>query len=301
MSLYRWRLPGSGLKYRWGIGNLLSLNYVPPPADLSEFLTAFYLFSSDETELNELERADVAQFRLVLAGEGYLEFPDGARYPFTPCSLIGPRTVASRIVANGPIRVFGAGLLAPGWATLTGLDATAFTNKMVDGAQLIGREMEDMHRAMMAADSLDQMVEVGITFARSLGKQADGVPLWFTRAVDRWLTGGPKPVIAELIADTGLTRRQIEKLTKQLYGSTPGLLVRKYRALRTANALARGDDQWQSLAADGYYDQSHLIRELKEFTGITPRAIQEEEARLSRLTFGRAALAGKISPLASDS
>jgi AraC-like DNA-binding protein len=289
------------LKSVWGIGNVLSLNYVPPPADLSEFLTAFYLFSADEAELNELERADVAQFRLVLAGEGFLEFPDGTRYAFTPCSLIGPRTMASRIVAHGPIRVFGAGLLAPGWATLTGLDATAYTNKMVDGVALMGPQVLDMHRAVLEADNLDQMAEIGITFARGLRRQADGVPLWFTRAVDRWLTSGPKPVIAELIADTGLTRRQIDKLTKQLYGSTPGLLVRKYRALRTANALARGDAQWQNLAAESYYDQSHLIRELKEFTGITPRAIQEEGARLSRLTFGRAALAGKISPLVSDS
>lgn len=284
-----------------GVCVLISLDYIPPPADLKEFLSAFYHFHSDEAVFNELERADVAQFRMVLAGEGYLEFPDGTQYPYYPCSLIGPRTVASRIVAKGPIHVFGAGLLPPGWAALTGLEATKLTNKMIDATTLLGKGVEEVYRAMLQAKDQDTLVQIGTIFARSLQQRAAEVPLWFTRAVDRWLTSSLNPVIAELIAETGLTRRQIDKLTKQLYGASPGLLVRKYRALRTANALARGDGAWQDFAADAYYDQSHCIREVKEFTGITPRAIQEEEGRLSRLTFGRSALSGRISPLSSNS
>lgn len=284
-----------------GCTNVFSLDYVPPPSDLSEFLTAFYYFRADDAALNELERADVAQFRFVLAGEGHMEFPDGQQYPFTPCSLLGPRTVASRVVAKGPVRAFGVGLLAAGWGALTGVEAVSLTNKMIDATSLLGPAVLDVHRALAATDDLDAMVEIGINFARSLRQRADQVPLWFTRAVDRWLISSLKPVLADLIADTGLTRRQIEKLTKQLYGATPGLLVRKYRALRAANALARGDEMDELLAADAFYDQSHFIREVKEFTGITPGAIKDEEERLSRLTFGRSALAGKVSSLSSDS
>jgi methylphosphotriester-DNA--protein-cysteine methyltransferase len=46
---------------------------------------------------------------------------------------------------------------------------------------------------------------------------------------------------------TGLSRRQIERLCKQTYGAPPKFLVRKYRALRTANAIANGNEDWQSL------------------------------------------------------
>jgi AraC-like DNA-binding protein len=280
---------------------VIALDYAAPPPDLAEFISAFYHFEADDIEFNELERADVAQFRFVLAGDGYLEFPDGDRFPFARCSLLGPRTVASRVVATGPIHVFGAGLLPPGWAALTGMEASLLTNRMMDATELLGPGIEEVYRTLQAANGLDELTKIGVIFARSLKQRASEVPIWFTRAVDRWLVASLNPQLSDLMQETGLTRRQIEKLTKQLYGATPSLLIRKYRALRTASAVARGDGTWQEFAADAYYDQSHCIREVKEFTGITPRGIQDEEGRLSRLTFGRAALTGKISSLSSDS
>jgi AraC-like DNA-binding protein len=133
------------------------------------------------------------------------------------------------------------------------------------------------------------MVKIASIFAMSLWNRAQEVPLWFTRAVDRWLAASLAPEMDDLIEATGLSRRQIEKLMKQLYGSSPKLLIRKYRALKAAHAVATGKTEWQDFAADAYYDQSHCIRDVKEFTGITPRAIQEETSRLTHLTITREA------------
>jgi len=51
----------------------------------------------------------------------------------------------------------------------------------------------------------------------------------------------------------------------------------------------------------GFYDQSHLIREVKHFTGFTPGQIQAEPTILAQLTIAqRYALGGKVHPLISD-
>ena len=51
----------------------------------------------------------------------------------------------------------------------------------------------------------------------------------------------------------------------------------------------------------GFYDQSHMIREIKQFTGYTPRQIRTEPAVLSQLTIAnRYALGGQVHPIISD-
>jgi AraC-like DNA-binding protein len=54
-------------------------------------------------------------------------------------------------------------------------------------------------------------------------------------------------------------------------------------------------------AAEGFYDQSHMIREVKQFTGLTPRRMREEPGVLARLTISqRRALEGRVPRLISE-
>jgi AraC-like DNA-binding protein len=272
---------------------LIKLDYAAPPPELAEFVSAFYLFETDEDQFDEVERADIAQFRISTTGTGRVVFADGRDFIIPPAALYGPRSMSSRIVAKGPIKVFGAGLWPAGWAALTGLEADKLANTVVDATDALGPGVIEVAGAIAAAPDIEAMVKIGSLFAKSLWDRAREVPLWFTRAVDAWLATETTPDMDVLIAQTGLSRRQIEKLMKRLYGASPKLLVRKYRALRTAHAVATGKGSWQDFAADAYYDQSHCIREVKEFTGITPRAIQAETSRLMHLTYERS----RIKPL----
>ena len=67
----------------------MKLDYMPPPADLADYISAFYLFEAELDELNDVERADIAQFRVVLSGSGTVTFADGRAQDFTGVSLFG--------------------------------------------------------------------------------------------------------------------------------------------------------------------------------------------------------------------
>jgi AraC-like DNA-binding protein len=78
-------------------------------------------------------------------------------------------------------------------------------------------------------------------------------------------------------------RRFIEVFTTEV-GLTPKLFSRVQRFQR-ALALSRNaiERNWAQLAADcGYYDQSHLIRDFAEFSGICPANYQQLQSRLDR-------------------
>jgi AraC-like DNA-binding protein len=279
---------------------MIRLEYLPPPPDLRAYISTYYLFETDEAHFADIERADVAQLRFFLSGSGELSFPSGKSYQNFPFSLFGPRMSASSVKLTGPVRLFGVGLLPTGWSALTKSSAADYANTLVDASIALGVNTSESLVKLGAMATLAEMAEAMTDTARQFEARAEKVPHWFIRAVDEWLGQRLSPDIADLEKSTGLSRRQIEKLTKQIYGAPPKLLQRKYRALRTANAISNGNGDWQDFIDDAYYDQSHCIREIKEFVGITPGAIKEHISRLSELTFGRSQLAGAVSPLSAQ-
>jgi AraC-like DNA-binding protein len=279
---------------------MIRLEYLPPPPDLRPYISTYYLFETDEPHFADVERADIAQFRAFLIGSGELNFPSGRRYQNYPLSLFGPRMSASSVTLHGPVRLFGVGLLPAGWSALTKSSAVDYADTLVDASVIIGIDTIDAMAVLSSLGTLAEMADTMNVIARNIESHADKIPHWFIRAVDEWLGQHLSPDIVDLEKATGLSRRQIEKMTKQIYGASPKLLQRKYRALRTANAISNGNGDWQDFIDDAYYDQSHCIREIKEFVGITPGAIKEHTSRLSELTFGRSQLAGAVSPLSAQ-
>ena len=64
----------------------------------------------------------------------------------------------------------------------------------------------------------------------------------------------------------------------------------------------RGRDlSFDDAIGHGFYDQSHLIREVKQFTGLTPRQLRAQPSVLERMTMAqRGAPGGRVSPLISE-
>mgnify|MGYP001182293863 CR=1 FL=1 len=278
---------------------MFDLKYAAPSPMLAEYISAFYLFESDEAAFEEIERADVAQLRFMLAGQGELVFGPGRRDSFCPLSLIGPRNKASRIVARGPARLFGLGLLPAGWLAVTSTPAHQLADQMVDGFGPICGPIEAAHRAIEAAASFEEMVAAAEAYMLAAIALAEKPPLWLIHAVDEWLETSLAPDVSVLLEKTGLSNAQAQRQLKAIYGAPPKLLARKYRALRTAVRIANGEGDWQDYIGEAYYDQSHCIREIKAFAGVTPAAIKRTP-RLTKATFERRKLKGRISKLTSE-
>ncbi|MEQ9661500.1 MAG: AraC family transcriptional regulator [Parasphingopyxis sp.] len=279
-----------------------SLEYAAPADDLKELVSSFYHFRADVEETRQTERADRAQFRFLLSGSGGYEFHDGSYHESSLISIIGPTTGPTIGHIKGPLEIFGAGLQPAGWGTLMGTEGHKHSDSLIDAIAVFGEGLLQVRDALIAAPTMAAKVEIANEFARGLLSRADSAPFWFTRTVDKWLLSDASPKLEDLIAETGLSKRQVERMTKRFYGATPKLLARKHRALRAASALVRNDPEGADTAAEGFYDQSHLIRELKQFTGFTPGKMRASPPELNRrVAEGRKGLSGQVDPLVSDS
>jgi len=266
---------------------MITIRYFAPAPALRAFISSYYWFEADAPFI-EVIRAELAQVRFRMRGICSFGFGDGRVEPCPVAMLSGPTSGPVRFAAPGPVAAFGAGLLPAGWAALIGADAAAFSDRVCDFATLEPVAAGACHDQLAGAPDDRSRVASADRFFTRLATRACAVPFWFTRLTDSWLTATASPSVDTLVALSGMSARQVERLSRRIYGASPKLLARKYRALQAAVRLGTTPAQcWGDAAADAFYDQSHFIREFKAFVGTTPHRFAVGSAPLQRLAIAR--------------
>lgn len=80
-----------------------------------------------------------------------------------------------------------------------------------------------------------------------------------------------------------VTARTMQRRFLQVTGLTHATVYQIERARRAAWMLQRGGSILDVMFQAGYYDQAHLTRSLRRWTGLTPGAIARGDARMSFL------------------
>ena len=97
-----------------------------------------------------------------------------------------------------------------------------------------------------------------------------------------WLGSSLSPDVELLFGQLDYSRRQAERLITRYFGLTPMALSRKYRAVRAASLLAQPEltDEGEAEIATAFYDQPHMIREIRRYCGYTPTLLGGPEEPL---------------------
>lgn len=278
---------------------MFSIRYFAPTPALRPYLSSYYWFESSLPSFCDLMRAELPQIRILTVGSSNNQFSSGRVRPARGAVLQGPTSGPVRFTADGPLHGFGVGLLPLGWATLIAAPADALADDLVDLADVVGPAANHVLAAMTSAADDPARVTTADRFFLDLLERAQARPAWFTRLTDDWLTGSPDPSVDALVAESGMSARSVERMAKRIYGASPKLLARKYRALGAAVRIGNGESGgWSDVNAGVFYDQAHFIREFKQFTGLTPARFQIEAAPVTRITIARKTLMPGLPKLA---
>lgn len=257
----------------------MQVELVAPSDALLPYIRAYYRAVSPEPVSEGIERVDLGQLRFWLRGRGTSRFPDRHCEPTPEISVMAPAMSVRAYRAEGPADVFGAALRPQGWAALIGIDARKAANHVHDGAALLEPDGSEFLARLRAQTSFAGMVAEAEGYFPTKLKPVPEAHLRLIRLVHQW-EGGDQPVIEDLYAAAGLSERQIARLINYYYGGPPKFLERKFRAMRAAARIARGDNP--AAVAERFYDQPHMIRELKRFVGHTPTTLQESRDPILR-------------------
>ena len=261
-----------------------------PEEDLQPWFSWFAATDAELPEGASLEckmLGDHACIRILMGGTWTAETRDGAM-TLDPGAegktyYFGPQSKAMPIAVTGSFKVVTIHLGAGAASALGGPSQQDMVDRIVEHRSLVGHgELatrfdpdagpEQWYRAFAA--------ELRTFMQRNGTPRPDPVTLAFE---DQSLTN-PAMVLHDFAETMDISVRTLERLIRKDYGLTPKQVMRRARALDLASALlgvAMDDDEAEMRLR--YYDQSHQIREMKHFFGMTPKQLRDGGHPLLRL------------------
>ena len=261
-----------------------------PPAKLAPFVTQIYFFRCDELHIHDRQPAAPGHLIFLLRGEGHLQFHDGHIGSIKAATLLGPGTAAAEFTFCGPVSDFGLALSPLGFVALTGSAANSCTDRAIAANQFFGAEIDvlaERFRVGLIDGSvrLTQIVDEVTKFLLERVRRVPPQHIELIQTVTKWLSRDLDPNVEELYASLPVSRSTAVRLIAKYFGSAPKPLMRKYRALRAATLLCDPacTPEMRAKIESLFYDQPHMIREIRHFAGRTPGALDGDYCKILRL------------------
>lgn len=95
--------------------------------------------------------------------------------------------------------------------------------------------------------------------------------------VDRLYQDPKEQTVLKLVDESGYNERQLLRIFKRNYGVSPKVLLNIIRLHFCLECLFEENITMSEIAnICGFYDQSHFIKEMKRYTGISPLSLLEK-------------------------
>lgn len=273
-----------------------SLTFVNPRASLKKYIITIWVVESDLPTLSDFQRADHMYLQFFLSGNGGMQFACGRRDEAFPVTFMSAASAAAQYELNGPIAMIGCSLTALGWAALSCGDASERADRLTDASLVFGPEILEltarMKQLMAAGVEAQQLADVLENYLEARIKAIPKRNADIIAATYEWFDSDLDLHVDDLYRRLTVSQRQANRLVKRFFGVSPQILARRVRASRAAALLISPCYSREELrAVTGlFYDQAHMIREIRHFTGKTPGGLGHLEAGLFKASLDRSAL-----------
>jgi AraC-like DNA-binding protein len=190
--------------------------------------------------------------------------------PLPRLMVTGPTSKAQfcRVITG---HIIGVYLMPRGWARLVGGDASEIADRIVDMHTILGPDADKLSEAVLAArDFAGQVAAFETVFRRRLAASAPEPPE--VAQIEALLLDPDMRSVDDVVSALGIPARRFAALVRRHFGFTPKLLIRRTRFVRTIVKIRDAKSLgWARIVDEAYVDQSHFIRDCRDFLGMTPR------------------------------
>ncbi|MDY7096498.1 MAG: helix-turn-helix domain-containing protein [Pseudomonadota bacterium] len=267
--------------------SLRKIEWVAPSRDLSDFVHSFFISRSEEGPIEDMMPSYSAQIFIFVHGKGQIHYPDREPGRSGNITLAAPMMRAAPMMLEGPCLTIGASLTPSGWAAISGKpadkvhDCTFEADTVIEAEKLRPLEAAIAKCREGSIDARALCTELENT-VRSVALEPGRAPKDDHRkllaAIEAWLASEFNPPVQALYDSVELGPRQVQRVCRRYYGVPPAQLLKRYRAIRAAMLLAHEDlpAEYRDEVLGAYFDQAHLIHDIRRYTGRTPKRLPNE-------------------------
>ena len=207
--------------------------------------------------------------------------------------LRGPTTQPFQCLTAGALSAIGVELKPHATSALLGVDATETSDRMIDLNAFSGDNLGE--RLLNAGTQRDRLeiVAAFLTDRAQASRETDALVMESLQLI-RDHVGFIR--VHSLLKRLHMSERQFERRFSRAIGIPARLYLRIMRFQEVVRLLQAGRvDRLSDLAYDlGYTDQSHFIKDVKEFTGYTPKRLSQAVDECAEMIGHRALIRQRI-------
>ena len=255
------------------------------PRPLDDLVHCFWFLRGDFPASEPQTVVADGRVEIILhLAEPFSRIDDGNASKQESALVAGQLTGPVQLAGNGFGDVVGIRFRTATAAALLRVPLSELTNR-VEPLACISRELAN--ELLVAARSQASPRRRAQALANALGRRVGGAPDPLVGQAATALQSGEKRIDV-LAKSLGTTARTLERRMTMATGLSPAVLRRVMRfrqAFRLLGDAPRGT--WAEVATrTGYADQSHLIRDFRQFAGVPPSEFFASEPELARNIMG---------------
>lgn len=190
--------------------------------------------------------------------------------------IIGPQVSKVNIKLGLHHMIVSVAFQPGGLFRLLQLPMYELFDQSFDAALFLGTDLREVNERLREAENHSEMKNIVEAFLLRKIKPAKLLPVEI--AMKKMLGSNGTLSMDAAASFSCLSVRQFERKTKELLGYSPKFFS---RLIRFSGAYRLKENQpdlsWTNIAhISGYFDQMHLIKDFKEFTGTTPGFMTRE-------------------------
>lgn len=243
---------------------------IRPAAHLAPFVKQYWILETDAAE-GLTQRVIPTGSVSLMFYPGSKVISKGSRVPHT--CLSGQFIGYDDLICSGRVRVIAAVFRPAGAKAFFPLPMGELFGASVSADEMNDRELSDLGKRIMDTADYDRAVALIEDFLTRRLRSVHDYNTARIHAAVGTVDADIFPSLSAMSAAACLSERQLNRLFTDYTGATPKQFMRIVRFQRALRTLQTNKDMdFTVLAADcGFFDQSHLIREFKTFSGYTPR------------------------------
>ncbi len=249
--------------------------YIPGEA-LSRYIKCYWTLESslDDAYENKQRIFPDGCIELIFHyGDLFKKYSVNGAADFQPRSFLhGQLNRYMEIEPSGNIGVFSVRFVPCGLQPFLEMDINEYTGKAISVEEIWGNEGKLVEERMMHAENTMDRIKIIEHFLSgriTMKKNYNSVE----HCVNAIIRGRGSLSIDMLSQEVNMGRRHLERKFISSVGLSPKLLSRIIRFQSALQLIER--NQLSTLTeiayAGGFYDQSHLIKDFKEFSGLNPK------------------------------
>jgi len=242
----------------------------PSPA-LNDLIECYWVIEDESEEIH--------QQKIIPDGFPEIIFHYGDPYKI---NISGKWNIQSRALLAGQIKnhfflentgatgMIGIKLKPYTLTELFFLEMDEYTDSVVDLNVILKEEFGELSEKMISESPFSNKIDAANSFFEKLIPEVE-TSQKIRESVNLILRSNASISVAEIAKSVNVSERQLERLFKKYVGLSPKFYSRIIRFSYIFEFVQQENAQWSEVAQlTGFYDQSHFIKNFKEFTGEDP-------------------------------